>query len=157
MSRLQSFDNAAHVLDELISFHEHLAEIYADLSEQANNAFSKMLLEFLTSREKKLADTLERYEDNAPYKVLKTWIQIPFPEDPESFLADLPNAASADMEPLQVYEMGEKGDDFIARLLTHVHDRCEINEVKALFADLLKGERDENIALSKAYNSLREM
>ena len=157
MTRLISFDNAAHVLDELTNFHAHLAELYADLATGANKPLSKMLLEFLVSREKKLADTLERYADNAPDKVLKTWIQIPFPEDPEAFLAEFSTGATSDMEPLQVYELGEKADDFVSRLLSHVHGRCEVDAVKALFADLIQGERNENIALSKAYNSLREM
>lgn len=157
MSRLQSFDNAAHVLTELISFHEHLAEFYASVAPDTHNAHAKMLLEFLAGREKKLTDTLEKYEDNAPHKILKTWIQVPYPEDLDEFLSDLTLVATADMDPLQVYEMGEKADDFVARLLSHVHDRCNINDVKTVFADLLKGERNENIALSKAYNSLREM
>jgi hypothetical protein len=157
MTRLLSFDNAAHVLTELISFHEHLSEFYGNLASRSSNAFANMLLEFLASREKKLAETLERYEDSAPHKVLNTWIQVPYPEDLDAFLADLTGNAATDMDPLQVYQMGEKADDFVASLLTHVHDRCQVNEVRAVFADLLKGERDENIALSKAYNSLREM
>lgn len=157
MSRLQSFDNAAHVLTELISFHNQLSEFYKNLAPKTSNAHARMLLEFLASREKKLAETLERYEENAPHKVLKIWIQVPYPEDLDAFLAELTRDTSRDMDPLQVYEMGEKADDFVASLLSHVHDRCNINEVKTVFADLLKGERDENIALSKAYNSLREM
>lgn len=157
MSHQQSFENAAHVLDELISFHEHLSEFYGELAEQADNAFAKMLLDFLTSREKKLADTLERYEENAPYKVLKTWIQIPFPSDPDEFLTKLAEDANAAMDALQVYEMGQRADDYVSSLLAHLVERCDIDDVKALFADLQKGERDENIALSKAYNSLREM
>jgi hypothetical protein len=157
MSRLQSFDNAAHVLTELINFHEHLSEFYANLASDTRNDYARMLLEFLASREKKMTETLERYEDNAPHKILKTWIQVPYPEDLDAFLTELTSGVSADMDPLQVYEMGEKADDFVARLLSHVHDSCKLNELKAVFADLLKGERDENIALSKAYNSLREM
>lgn len=156
MTRLQSFENAAHVMDELISFHEELSEQYADLAERNTRPLSKLLLEFLASREKKQADTLERYEATAPYKVLKTWIQIPFPEDPESFLGSLQQAFSDDMDAEQVYELGNRVDEFVAALLEHLHERCEVAEVKALFADLLRSERNDNIALSKAYNSLRE-
>lgn len=156
MTRLQSFENAAHVLDELISFHEELSEQYTHLADRSTRPLSKLLLEFLASREKKQADTLERYEASAPYKILKTWIQIPFPEDPESFLGSLQQTFSDDMDADQVYELGNRVDEFVATLLEHLQERCEIAEVKTLFADLLNGERDENIALSKAYNSLRE-
>lgn len=156
MTRLQSFENAAHVLDELISFHEELSEQYSDLADRSTRPLSKLLLEFLASREKKQADTLEQYEANAPYKVLKTWIQIPFPEDPESFLGSLHQSLSDDMDADQVYALGNRADEFVASLLEHLMERCEIADVKVLFEDLLKGERNENIALSKAYNSLRE-
>ena len=156
MTRLQTFENAAHVMDELISFHEELSEQYAELAESNTKPLSRLLLQFLADREKKQADALERFETNAPYKVLKTWIQVPFPADPESFIGSLQKEFSDDLEPDQVYELGNKADEFIASLLEHVQERCEVDEVKALFGDLLKGERDENIALSKAFNSLRE-
>lgn len=156
MSRLQTYENAAHVLDELISFHQELSDQYDTLAGKSSHPLSAMLLQFMADREKKLSDTLERYEASAPYKVLKTWIQIPFPEDLESFLGSLQAELTPDMEPDQVYELGNKVDSYIADLLTHLQERCETKEIKALFQDLLKGEHDESIALSKAYNSLRE-
>ncbi len=157
MTRLQSYDNAAHVLSELIGYHEHLAEIYDDLASESENEMSKMLLDFLATREEKLTETLEKYEDGAPDRILKTWIQIPYPEDMDAFLTKFEKQLSNDMDPLQVYELASKADSFVEGLLSHLRDRCEVQHVKELFADLLKGEKDENIALSKAYNSLREM
>lgn len=156
MTRLQSYENAAHVLDELISFHEELSERYSHLADICRVPLSALLWQFMAEREKKLADTLERYEASAPYKVLKTWIQIPFPEDLESFLASIQPAMTPDLGPEEVYELGSKVDSHVAALLTHLHERCEVPEIKALFKDLMKGEHDESIALSKAYNSLRE-
>ncbi|MDO8907742.1 MAG: hypothetical protein Q7W55_04485 [Pseudohongiella sp.] len=156
MTRLQTYENAAHVLSELISFHQELSDQYDSLAGKSSNALSALLLQFMAEREKKLAVTLERYEESAPYKVLKTWIQIPYPEDLESFLGSLQVEMTPDLEPEQVYELGSKVDGFVAGLLTHLQDSCAISEVKALFKDLLKGEHDEGIALSKAYNSLRE-
>jgi len=156
MTRLQTFENAAHVMDELISFHEELSEQYSGLAESSTIPLSRLLLQFLADREKKQADSLESFEANAPYKVLKTWIQVPFPADPESFIGSLQQEFSNDLEPDQVYELGNKADEFIVGLLEHLQDRCEIEDIKTLFGDLLKGERDNNIALSKAFNSLRE-
>jgi hypothetical protein len=156
MTGLTSFENAAHVLDELIACHEHLAELYLGLQELAS-PLGVMFLEQLSVREKKLADTLERYEDNAPVKVLKTWIQIPFPDDPDKFLAALEQDLPAELSTQDIYELASKADDFITHLLEHLRDRCEIADVKKLFEDLIAGEKIEHIALSKTYNSLREM
>lgn len=156
MTRLQMYENAAHVLDELISFHEELSVQYGSLAEKSSVPLSAMLLQFMADREKKLADTLERYEATTPYKVLKTWIQIAFPEDLESFLGSIQPEMLPDLEPEQVYELGSRVDGFIAKLLAHLYHSCETPEVKALFQDLIKGEHDESVALSKAYNSLRE-
>jgi hypothetical protein len=88
MTGLTSFENAAHVMEELIAIHDHLAELYQRLQE-FTSPLGAMFLEQLSSREKKQSDTLERYEDSAPVKVLRTWIQIPFPGDPDKFLAAL--------------------------------------------------------------------
>jgi hypothetical protein len=156
MAGLTSFENAAHVLDELIACHEHLAELYQRLHDNAS-PLGAMFLEQLSVREKKLAATLERYEDNAPVKVLKTWIQIPFPDDPDKFLAALEQDLPTDMSTQDIYDMASRADDFLTHLLEHLRDRCEIAEVKKLFEDLIAGEKIEHMALSKAYNSLREM
>lgn len=156
MAGLTSFENAAHVLTELIAVHEHLAELYQRLQETAS-PLGAMFLEQLSSREKKQADTLERYEDSAPVKVLKTWIQIPFPGNPDTFLAALEQDMPAQLSTNDIYDLASKADEFIISLLEHLHQRCEITDVKKLFENLLAGEKIEQIALSKAYNSLREM
>lgn len=156
MTRLQSFENAAHVLDELISFHEELAEQYSTMAERSSKPLSRLLLEFLARREKKQADALEQFESTAPDKLLRTWILIPFPEDPDSLIGSLQQAFTDDIDAEQVYEIGNRGDEFVIGLLEHLQNRCEVDEIKAMFANLLESERNENIALSKAYNSLRE-
>jgi hypothetical protein len=157
MTGMTSFENAAHVLDELIAYHQYLSELYGQLQEDAS-PLCALFLELLAAREKKQADTLERYEDNAPTKILKTWIQIPFPDDPDKFLAALAQDLRGDeLSALDIYELASKADDFASRLLEHLRDRCEIPDVVKLFEDLLQGEKLEQIALSKAYNSLREM
>jgi hypothetical protein len=156
MTGLTSFENAAHVLEELIALHENLAELYQRLQDSAS-PLGAMFLEQLSSREKKQADTLERYEDSAPIKVLKTWIQIPFPGDPDKFLAALEHDLPEQLSTNDIYELASKADEFIIGLLEHLHGRCEIADVKKLFENLIAGEKIEQIALSKAYNSLREM
>lgn len=156
MTGMTSFENAAHVLDELIACHEHLSELYERLQGSAT-PLGSMFLEQLALREKKLADTLERYEDNAPVKVLKTWIQLPFPQDPDTFLASLEQDLPDTLAPEDIYDLASKADAFVSHLLEYLRDRCEIADVTKLFDDLLAGEKIEQIALSKTYNSLREM
>ena len=90
-------------------------------------------------------------------KVLKTWIQIPFPGDPDKFLAALERDLPEQLSTNDIYELASKADEFIIGLLEHLHGRCETADVKKLFENLLAGEKIEQIALSKAYNSLREM
>ncbi|MDP2379583.1 MAG: hypothetical protein Q8M35_03690, partial [Pseudohongiella sp.] len=90
-------------------------------------------------------------------KVLKTWIQIPFPDDPDKFLAALQQDLPVELSTQDIYELANKADNFITHLLEHLRDRCEIADVKKLFEELIAGEKIEHIALSKTYNSLREM
>jgi hypothetical protein len=67
MSRLQSFDNAAHVLTELISFHEHLAEFYASLAPDTHNALRQNAAGVSRQpREKADANTLGKIRGQCP-------------------------------------------------------------------------------------------
>ena len=161
MTRLPSFDNAGHVLDILVSFHRRLAELYGEMHEVATNPYTLLLLEHMQRREQRLTQALQDYEDNASDKIIKTWLQMSCPDDPNSFLTSLEatmlSDTPANATPDDVYALGSKADIYVADLLSYLQDRCERPEVKAVFADLLAGEKIEHIALSKAYNSLREM
>jgi hypothetical protein len=88
-------------------------------------------------------------------------LQISYPEDPNDFLsnleAELKPEVAASLGPDDFYELGRRAENYIEELLSLLHDGSNVPEVRDVFADLQEGEKKERIALSKAYNSLREM
>lgn len=161
MARVPSYDKVAHLLTILIKFHQKLANVYGRLSAMMDNKYSQLLAEEMQRRELRLVKTLTSYQENAPERILDTMLQISYPEDPNDFLskleAELSPEAAAGLDPDDFYDLGSRADTYIEELLTVLHDGSNVPEVRDVFADLKAGEEKERIALSKAYNSLREM
>lgn len=158
MSSLSHFENAAHVLDELIAWHEHLSELY-DRLRHSGSSLSTLFLEQLSQHEKQQAEALERYADNAPSRVLKAPLRAPRSQDLDAFLGKLEHTLSPNADTLEIYQMASSADRFIGELLDQLCAECPSQEpeVQELFQDLVKGQHQKQIILSKAYNSLREM
>lgn len=161
MTRVPSYDKVAHLLTILIRFHQKLADVYGRLSAMMDNKYSKLLAEEMQRRELRLVETLTSYQASAPERILNTMLQKSYPEDPNDFLskleAELKPEAAAGLDPDDFYALGSRADDYIEELLSVLYDGTNVPEVRDVFADLQAGEEKERIALSKAYNSLREM
>lgn len=161
MTRVPSYDKVDHLLTILISFHQKLANVYGRLSAMMENKYSKLLAEEMQRRELRLVETLTSYQASAPERILNTMLQKSFPEDPNHFLsrleAELEPEAAAGLDPDDFYALGSRADDYIEELLSVLRDGTNVPDVRDVFADLQAGEEKERIALSKAYNSLREM
>ncbi|MBC53102.1 MAG: hypothetical protein CMQ34_04615 [Gammaproteobacteria bacterium] len=161
MSRVPSYDKVTHLLTILIKFHQKLANVYGRLSAMMDNKYSRLLAEEMQRRELRLVETLTAYQETAPDRILGTMLQVSYPEDPNEFLtnleADLKPETAASLDPDDFYELGSRAEKYIEELLTVLHDGSNVPEVRDVFADLKAGEEKERIALSKAYNSLREM
>ena len=154
MSRLQGYENVGHVLEEVRAFHGRLAEHFGALGTAATDARAGMLLEFLQRRSQNQIKALEDYEDQAVEGVLRKWFQIPFPEDLGGFFRDLDEDADLGVD--EVFTLASRADELLMNLLEHMLGRVNDREVQSLFEDMLKMERQEQIALSKAMNSFRE-
>ena len=154
MTRLQAYENTRHVLQEVKRFHIELSQMYERLADRTCCERTRMLLTYMQRREQKLAAALAFYEDVAPDAALDAWFQIPFPENLDDFLRLVSTDVAMDV--MQAQQLISRADAFLIALLEHVASKVNAAEVKALFDDLLDIERQEEKALSKAINSLRE-
>lgn len=161
MTRIPSYNNVADLLQILSKFHQQLADTYGRLRAMVDNKYSKLLAEEMQRRELRLVEMLSSYEETAPQRILDTMLQKSYPDDPNDFLddmeAELSPKAAAELDPDDVYSLGSRAEDYIAELLSVLHEASNVPEVREVFKDLQDGEERERIALSKAYNSLREM
>ena len=161
MSRIPSYDSVADLLTVLIKFHQELADVYGRLHAMMDNQYAKLLAEEMQRRELRLVDTLSSYQETAPEHSLDTMLQKSYPDDPNDFLsnleAELKPDTAANLSPDGLYGLGSRADTYIADLLSVLKDSSNVPQVRDVFQDLQDGEELERIALSKAYNSLREM
>jgi len=151
VNHLQQYENTRHVLDEIRRFHMRLAELYGKLAAQASEGRAEMLLDYMQSREQAQAAVIDLYESDAPAAVLDSWFQVPSPENLNDFINLLNTDADLSME--QARELIMEADEFLISLLNHVERRVINPEVKAVFEDLEKLEREEEKALTGAVNS----
>lgn len=154
MNHLQQYENTRHVLDEIRSFHQRLAELYGILAEQATGARAEMLLNYMKSREEAQRSVIDLYESDAPDNILDAWFQVQSPENLNDFLELLETRADLNVE--QARELIMQADEFLMSLLDHVERQVLNTEVKAVFHDLKELEREEEKALTKAVNSFWE-
>lgn len=154
MTRLEQYENTRHVLQEIGHFHSELSKMYGRLATRAADERTRMLLAYMQRREEKLLAALALYEEVAPDAALDAWFRIPSPENLDDFLRLV--ATDEVMDVMQVQRLITDADEHLIALLEYVASKVNAAEVKALFDDLLDIERQEEKALSKAINSLRE-
>lgn len=161
MTRVPSYDSVADLLQILMKFHQQLADMYGRLQAMVDNKYAKLLAEEMQRRELRLVETLSSYEETAPERILDTMLQKSYPEDPNDFLTEMESQLKPEMtaglSPDDIYDLGSRADAHIEELLSVLKDSSNVPEVRDVFRDLREGEEKERIALSKAYNSLREM
>lgn len=157
MTHYPGYENVQQVIDSLIDIHERMSQLYCRLRHGATDERARMLLELLENREKNVLEALQHYEVEAPDRISFTWIQYPYEKDPDAFFQEMEGAVPLDMNTSEIYQLGSRADEFIQGLLRHLQETGDLEEVKELFGNLLEQEKQESIALSKAWNSLREM
>jgi hypothetical protein len=67
------FERCREVLDHTARFHRHLADLYHRLEGRASDQRVRMLLGYLSQREKDMAAAMDRFLEETPDPVLDTW------------------------------------------------------------------------------------
>ena len=63
------------VIDLAREFHEQVGEYYHRLADAAQQTRVRLLLDYMSQHEQRLASALADYEDLAPKAILNTWLQ----------------------------------------------------------------------------------
>jgi len=67
------FSQTGEVISYIENFHEDLARSYADLAGQTAKGRSRMMLEYMSEREKALAESVRQFSHRAEDPALKEW------------------------------------------------------------------------------------
>ncbi len=154
MDHLRGYENVGHVLRVLSEMHEEIAGAISGLSAQTHDERRKMTLDYLADEQSKRAASLLVFQRDAEPMLLEQWLQIPFPEAPLDLIASLRAQESASSS---VDGLVSEIDTFIGKLLSHLRDRAETSNAKALFEDLLYIDSRERQLRSRGLASFAQI
>lgn len=155
MKRLEGYENVGNVLHILAEFHRGLAGFFENTGKAVTDERMRMMLAHLVKHQRQRAVALENYQRDAPATLLKSWLQIPFPENPGSFLESLGEQNGMTVEALQ--QLLSRVDGFVSQLLHHLETRAESANVEALFHDLHEIDNRERLLRSRALSSFSQI
>jgi rubrerythrin len=140
------FEQTRDVLEHVRKFHLEISDLYHRLSEQSEKQRLRMLLEYMSEREKQLARALSQFEEESSRNVLDTWFQYTHDEErlqcPDFKLT--PETSVDD-----VMRLGMKLAECFIELYREIAGTADSNEVRDVFRNLLERENREKLKLAR--------
>ena len=131
------------VLEKAKEFHTRLARFYEQRGSEVNDEKTRLALEYLSSHEQCLVETIDAYERDAPDAVVEVWVKYT-PELPVDELlekATIPPDATADDVAEFVFKMNEK----LLHVYREMAEQAPSESTREALDDLLALEKREEI------------
>ncbi|MGB6045784.1 MAG: hypothetical protein WBF93_21695 [Pirellulales bacterium] len=138
---MPSFEQAKDILDHAKEFHHRVARYYLQLEDQVAQQRVKMMLNYLSRHEDRLADALQSYEENASRKILNTWVQFVYDDEILKTLGETP--VQSEMSVDDVVDLGLRLDDRLINCFKMMVDAAETDDVREVFQNLVDMEEQE--------------
>lgn len=129
------------ILERAREFHAQLGRFYERMGGQVGREKVKMLLTYMSRHETNLADCLGRYKREAAQRILDTWFKYPSDKGSCQCLENLAIPPDAGVE--DVVQLALKLDRCLVELYSEMAAQAVSQEVRDLFANLLKTEQKE--------------
>jgi len=142
-----AYNKTKDIIDRARLFHQHISELYERLEKVDQKEHVKMLLDYMSRHEKHLAECLEEYEEEMSEKILDTWYKYTPNNKSCEHLENY--ELKSDMTIDDLVSLAIHLDECLVKLYRDVAENAESDEVRALFASLLKKEEHEEIQLMK--------
>lgn len=142
------------ILDEIRGIHGRLADGYESMSQHTGDERLKLLLEYMTRKERDIDESLAAYEEDAAPSVLDTWFQF----TNEKELEELVEKASLNDEtaPAEVVFESLHIDKALTDFYRQLAEETESVDVKELFASLVALEEGHERQYAKALAEFRD-
>ena len=137
-----SVDQTIHVIDRAREFHEQVGEYYHRMSDAAQRTRVRLLLDYMSQHEQRVADALAAYEDSAPEKILNTWLQAG--DETDALQAVREQLRELRVDPSigidDLIELGLKLSECLLAVFRDLAARAEPASVRYAFDNLLRME-----------------
>lgn len=148
------FDQTGEVLAYLEKFHEELAGAYTELGQRIPSARSRMLLDYMSSREAELAEEMRRFIHGSSDPALKEW--DPFNIDDSGIRARIKQELNVEADADQLLGLGFEVLAWLEGQFLRMEAKSGTPEQKALFVNLRERTDREKHKLARNSNMLMD-
>lgn len=138
-----SFETTRDLLQGAQQLHQKLSRYYQKVSKKTDKERIKMLLEYLSRHERRLADSVKKYTDGAADNVLQTWYQYAPRKNLDDLLKDI--EITPDMPIDEVLRSVIAFDDALIALYQELAQHAGSPTVRDVFTNLLEMEKSEKL------------
>ena len=135
------FEQTHEILNHIRDFHFSLSSCYQHLEDEAVRERTKLLLDYLVTREKELANAIEDFTSNAEPELLDTWFQFA----DENTLLELSCPVidpEADLGVDDIMRLAQEAHDCLISTFDEIIANCDSNRVRDVFQKL--GDQAQN-------------
>jgi hypothetical protein len=148
------FEQTRDVLEHVRHFHLEISDLYDRLSAQSDKERLKLLLDYMSQREKKLARALSEFTDETSQNILDTWFQYTHDND-RLRCPDLHLTADTTVD--DIMRFGLALADCFIDLYREIAATADSEEIAAVFRNLLDSEEGEKLKLARNAQLLNDL
>jgi hypothetical protein len=132
-------EQTRNIIDHTRIFHRRVSQYYHHLADSTQRGRVKLLLDYMSEHEKRLADCLSAYEDSAPEKILNTWFQTASTTDASDLIADVELVPGMSVD--EIVDLGIRLAECVLEVYKDLARQSEPESVRQVFTSLLNLEQ----------------
>ena len=135
------FVQVRDLLEQAAQFHGRMAEFYHGLSDRAPKERVKLLLDYMSTHEKNLHDSLEDFDEEASEGVMDTWVDRDHCDRIVHACENLPAAPELSIDGVTTLAM--RVDETLIGFYDELARKAEGEDVRTVFRNLVAQEQAE--------------
>ena len=149
------FKKTRDVLEHVKQFHQEIGNRYQRISGETDKKRLKMLLDYISEREQKLADAVSVFTERTSDKVLDTWFQYTSDDTPIQRLLD--TDISADMSPDDLMRVTMQISEHFNALYRDIVAAADTDEVRTVFQNLLDEAQKQKEKVARDFQMFMDL
>ncbi len=149
------FKSTRDVLDHVKHFHQEVSNVYQRVSAETDKNRLKLLLDYISEREQKLADAVSVFTERTSDHVLDTWFQYTSDDTPIQRLLD--SDVGPDMTPDDLLRVTMQISDHFSALYKDIVATADTEEVRTVFQNLLDEDQKEKEKVARNFQMFMDL
>jgi hypothetical protein len=150
------FEQTHQILNNIRDFHSALSECYQHLQDESDRERSRLLLDYLVTREKELANALQNFMNEADHEVLDTWFQFADESELIDLLCPVVNTETC-MDIDEIMQLAKRAHECLIRVFDLIIANCEAPNVCDVFDKLRAQANKQWLRLVHETNLLADL